>query len=84
MSAPPNDKKATPDEPAPKKGGRTAADRRRIQGAKHEEVQAVEVKGAKALRKPKMPYSEDIGHMRPAKDPLLKKVTKRTPPKPSL
>lgn len=63
---------------APK--GRTAADRRRIQGAKHEEVRAVEVRGKTPLPKPKVPFSKDIGHMQPAKDPLLKKVTKRTPP----
>lgn len=60
--------------------GRTAADRRRIQGAKHEEVRAVEVRGKKPLPKPTVPFSKDIGHMQPAKDPLLKKVTKRTPP----
>ena len=63
---------------APK--GRTAADRRRIQGAKHEEVQAVEVRGKRPLPKPKVPFSSDIGHMQPAKDPMLKRVTQRKPP----
>ena len=36
-------------------GGGSASDRRRVQGAKHEEVQAVEVKGNAVIKPAKMP-----------------------------
>jgi hypothetical protein len=53
-----------------KKGGRTAADRRRIQGAKHEEVEAVEVKGNRTIKPEKSPFSEGIGQVNPQRTPL--------------
>lgn len=56
-------------------------DRRRVQGAKHEEVHAVEVKGNQAIIKPpKMPFSKDIGHMKPPRDPYAKRVQQRKKP----
>lgn len=63
-----------------KKGGRTAADRRRIQGAKHEEVEAVEVKGKLTLKPPKSPFSADIGQVKPPKDPFAKRMKQRKKP----
>lgn len=63
-----------------KKGGRTAADRRRIQGAKHEEVEAVEVKGNRTIKPEKSPFSEDIGQVKPAKDPYAKRMKQRKKP----
>lgn len=63
-----------------KKGGRTAADRRRIQGAKHEEVEAVEVKGKLTLKPQKSPFSADIGQVKPPKDPFAKRMKQRKKP----
>lgn len=62
-------------------GGGSASDRRRVQGAKHEEVQAVEVKGAQAVLKPaKSPFSKDIGHMKPPRDPYANRVKQKKKP----
>lgn len=68
------------DEKKKKKGGRTAADRRRIQGAKHEEVEAVEVKGSRTIKPEKSPFSADIGQVKPAKDPFAKRMKQRKKP----
>lgn len=68
------------DEKKKKKGGRTAADRRRIQGAKHEEVEAVEVKGKLTLKPQKSPFSADIGQVKPPKDPFAKRMKQRKKP----
>lgn len=59
----------------------SAGDRRRVQGAKHEDVQAVEAKGSQAIIKPpKMPFSKDIGRMKPPRDPYAKRVQQRKKP----
>lgn len=61
--------------------GQSTGDRRRVQGAKHEEVQAVEVTGNQAVMKPKKsPFSKDIGHMKPPRDPYAKRVQQKKKP----
>lgn len=81
MSSPGAEDPAAKKRKRPAGGGGSASDRRRVQGAKHEEVQAVEVQGSQAVLKPKKsPFSKDIGHMKPPRDPFAKRVKQKKKP----